>query len=151
MDLSISSLAPPAKNGHTLRPRTPPGPKPGFFVQSPDSRVSLQRPPPSDDLPCANLDFDNPAFDPGETASDDSGFESVVEVTRAKDFLSMIPKKKKKKIQGVKPGSSCPKAKGRPRGSGTSVTLIRGPGKKPKKAVPAPVINDFNPFLSIFN
>jgi hypothetical protein len=85
------------------------------------------------DLPDINLDS---SFDGSEPTVNDSDFESVVEVTRAEDFIAMIPKKKKKKAV-IKPKSS--RAKGRPRGSGASAGLPRAPAKKPKKAVGIPV------------
>ncbi|EGG12585.1 uncharacterized protein MELLADRAFT_86742 [Melampsora larici-populina 98AG31] len=152
-----STLAPPASATSTrhLRPRSPTGPsaRPGFVIQSPDSRVSLRQP--SSDLAEFDLDQNpsSPPFNPeehtdiaeGSVSSADDEAVSVVEVTSATDFLASMRRNKKKKAQRAK-AKEVAKAKsprrggkGRPRGSGASVNLPRAPAKKRKKAV-APVL-----------
>lgn len=137
MSNSVSSLVPPSShNGPSLRPRSPSSPKPGYVVQSPDSRVSVHR-------PSSDSDLDLPGHDPDITyvpnqSDAESDFESVVEITQAEDFVKMLPKKKKK----TQPVPVKSRAKGRPRGSGASANLPRAPIKKRKKAV-VPVSHSF--------
>lgn len=119
---SISSLAAPSSLGPNLRPRSPTGPKPGFVIQSPDSRVSIHRPSSECDLP--DMDSDGVA---------DS--DSVVEVTQAKDFLKVLSKKKRKKTPAqVSKDKARSQSKGCPRGSGALGGVPQGPLKKVKKA-----------------
>lgn len=143
MASTVSTLSLPApKNtvtGPTLRPRSPSAPKPGYVVQSPDSRLSVHCP--------ASNSSDNylpnrgsSTYDPPQTHGDSDSDESVVEITRAEDLLAPIPKKKKK-ADAVKPKPATRRAncKGRPRDSGASASTARGPAKKVKKSVAGPV------------
>lgn len=135
--LTTSSLAPPMTTGPRLRPRTPPSPKEGFVVQSPDSRVSVRR-------PSSNADLESLSFDPANNPSD-SEPESVVEIlsVKGKETVPEITTKNKKKTQ-VGPST---RAKRRPRGSGSSLNLIWGPGKKTKKDFPPVVSPHLNLYL----
>lgn len=120
---SQSRLSLPSSNsGPNLRPRSPTGPKPGYIVQSPDSRISVRRPSSEQVLPNPDCDFD---------ASINGSDSSVVEVPQAKESLKEVLKTKNKKKQKNKSGS---KVKVRPRGSGASASLPQGPSKKQKKA-----------------
>lgn len=131
MSTPTPSLAPPS-SGPVLRTRSTPLPKPGYVIQSPDSRLSVHRPSEIDRNGLRDLELDS-SFDSQVAESD---YKLVVEITNAKDFLAMLPKKKKK---NVKAALKNPIAKARPRGSGASVGLPRGPAKKAKKAIGIPV------------
>lgn len=90
---STTSLAPPS-TGPSLRPRTAPDPKPGYVIQSPDSRISLHRPSYDSDLPSDSAPFIPNSNDLNENESDSD--QSVVQITQAKDFLSVLKNKKQK-------------------------------------------------------
>lgn len=130
---SSTLVPPPTGSGRTLRPRSPSAPKPGFVVQSPDSRVSLRRASFSGevgDLP--NPDLNDSPFDSDQDQEPaDSSIEIIEELSAPPKKLKQAPPSKSK---------SATTSKVRPRGSGASAGLPRVRAKKQKRTVTAPAL-----------
>lgn len=137
-----SSLAPPASTsiapastGPTLRPRTPTRPRPGFVPLSPDLRVSCVRPSPvPDSAESDNQDIYKVTSGQSET-SDGIGSQEGIEIESDGPDKSTVPdpSKRKKTTHKLRPKVHVVKSRGRPRGSGASITLTRPPSKKSRK------------------